>query len=98
MQGTVNIPDLVDYLKSEGLVIVKATELAETQQLRDEKKRRDLLKKHVVTFPQAAFILGVSRATIDLWLKRKRIPENAVLTKNKIRYVLTDVVKKMQGV
>lgn len=99
MEGFVKITDLMQHLRENGLVIVRAHELAQAKALEAEQKRWALLAKKSMTYAQAAFVLNISKATLTRRVADGTVNEKTeTLSRGGVRHIMTSAVKRLGGI
>jgi len=98
MDGLISIPDFMAHLKAEGLLLIKATDLAELKMLERDQKHRDWLKQKTVTVTQAAELLNCSDTTIRRFIDDpKTVPKSELIKKGNRILISTQTVKRLRG-
>ncbi len=95
----VNAAELIQHMKSEGLVLVNASELAELKVLQLQEMRRRLLRMPALTYKQildAQLLPVTTKKGIESWIATGKIKEGEVLRPNKgTRKIVTSALKRL---
>jgi hypothetical protein len=99
MEGLISIPEFMAYMKTEGLVLVRADELeaAKYAQLREMQRRYMKRKSLMICEVIEAKLLRVqSSQGIRHWIKEGKIlPTEAYQDTNKVWWVMTAAIKRL---
>ncbi len=96
----ISVPELMDYMRDNGLVIVKATEVADAGQLRLRDLRRRLFRKSWLTFAEVLSLDLLPVKTpqgLQKWVDNESVIKKTEYRKDSAgrRYIHADALRRL---